>query len=154
MPRPPAPKTAYHHLAQTLRDLETDLRWGLDGSARIPADWHRIAGEVGPPPKRPVSLRLDADVLDFFRSMGGGHLSRMNAVLRAFMLARLAEVVKAEGYAPSPEDEVRQVKEEIMALLAAQEAAKAASLAAMSEAEKRKAQLQALRALRDQRLKG
>lgn len=153
MPRPSAPKTAYHHLAQTLRDLETDLRWGLEGSPRIPADWHRIAQEVGPPPKCPVSLRLDADVLQFFRSMGGGHLTRMNAVLRAFMLARLAEVVKAADYAPSPDDEVRQVKEEIMAIMAAQEAAKAAALAAMTDVERRKAQVQALKALRDQRAK-
>lgn len=153
MPRPPATKTAYHHLAQTLRDLETDLRWGLEGSPRIPADWHRIAQEVGPPPKQRVTLRLDADVLQFFRSMGGGHLTRMNAVLRAFMLARLAEVVKAADYAPSPDDEVRQVKEEIMSIMAAQEAAKAAALAAMTDVERRKTQLQALKALRDQRAK-
>jgi len=154
MPRPPAPKTAYHQLAQTLRDLEADLRWGLEGSPRIPADWHRIAQEVGPPSKCPVSLRVDEDVLRFFRSMGAGHLTRMNAVLRAFMLARLAEVVKATDYAPSHADEVRQIREEIVSILAAQEAAKAAALAEMTDVERRKAQVQALKALRDQRARG
>lgn len=31
-----------------------------------------------------VSLRVDRDVLAWFRTQGKGHLSRMNAVLRAF----------------------------------------------------------------------
>ncbi|GAB1481060.1 hypothetical protein MASR2M74_36430 [Paracoccaceae bacterium] len=154
MPRLPAPKTAYHHLAQTLRDLETDLRWGLEGSPRIPADWHRIAQEVGPPPKKQITLRLDEDVWRFFRSMGGGHLTRMNAVLRAFMLARLAEVVKAEDFTPTHADEVHQIREEITALMTAHAAAKAAALAEMSEVDRRKTQLQALRTLRDQRVRG
>ena len=154
MPRPPSPKTAYPQLARTLRDLEADLRWGLEGSPRIPAEWGRIAGEVGPPAKKQVTLRLDADVVDFFRSMGTGHLTRMNAVLRAFMLARLAEVVKAEDFTPTHADEVRQIREEIVAIMAAQEAAKVAALAGMSEAERRKTQLQALRTLRDQRARG
>jgi uncharacterized protein (DUF4415 family) len=36
------------------------------------------------PPKSSISLRVDADVLDWFRSTGSGYQSRMNAVLRAF----------------------------------------------------------------------
>jgi uncharacterized protein (DUF4415 family) len=38
--------------------------------------------------KRAISLRVDEDVLAFFRAEGKGHLSRMNAVLRAYMLAQ------------------------------------------------------------------
>ena len=37
--------------------------------------------------KKTVTLRMDADVLEWFRSHGKGHLTRMNAVLRAYMLA-------------------------------------------------------------------
>ena len=37
--------------------------------------------------KKAVSLRVDEDVFDWFKSQGKGHLSRMNAVLRAYMLA-------------------------------------------------------------------
>ncbi|MGL6211462.1 MAG: BrnA antitoxin family protein [Paracoccaceae bacterium] len=108
MPRPAqAMKTRaqYHHLATTLRDLEEDLRWGLEGSARIPPEWHAIAQGVPAPLKVKQTLRLDGDVVAFFRSMGAGHLTRMNAVLRAFMHARLAGVVKgaeAVEYAPTP----------------------------------------------------
>ncbi len=40
--------------------------------------------------KKAVSLRVDEDVLDWFKAQGKGHLSRMNAVLRAFMLANRA----------------------------------------------------------------
>jgi uncharacterized protein (DUF4415 family) len=36
------------------------------------------------PPKASISLRVDADVLGWFRSTGTGYQSRMNAVLRAF----------------------------------------------------------------------
>jgi uncharacterized protein (DUF4415 family) len=39
-------------------------------------------------PKLAVSLRLDADVLRFFRGFGAGYQTRINEVLRAFMQAR------------------------------------------------------------------
>jgi uncharacterized protein (DUF4415 family) len=40
-----------------------------------------------PPRKAAVSLRLDADVLDWFRAQGTGYQTRINAVLRAYMEA-------------------------------------------------------------------
>ena len=36
------------------------------------------------PPKEAISLRVDADVLEWFRAQGEGYQTRMNAVLRAF----------------------------------------------------------------------
>lgn len=36
------------------------------------------------PPKASISLRLDADVLAWFKAQGPGYQTRMNAVLRAF----------------------------------------------------------------------
>ncbi len=41
--------------------------------------------------KKAVSLRVDEDVFDWFKAQGKGHLSRMNAVLRAYMLANRGE---------------------------------------------------------------
>lgn len=35
--------------------------------------------------KAAISLRLDADVLDWFRAQGAGYQTRINAVLRAYM---------------------------------------------------------------------
>jgi uncharacterized protein (DUF4415 family) len=36
------------------------------------------------PPKASVSLRIDADVLKWFKASGSGYQTRINAVLRAF----------------------------------------------------------------------
>lgn len=148
-------KAAYHQLAQVLRDLETDLRWGLEGSARIPAAWHDLAQEAPAPAKAKLTLRVDADVLAFFRSMGRGHLTRMNAVLRAFMLARLAEVVKATpDYAPTIEDETRALRRELLDLVAAQRRAEEEAQAALSKGEKQRQRLEELKRLRDLRRGG
>ena len=38
----------------------------------------------GEKPKSSIHLRVDHDVLDWFRHQGKGHLTRMNAVLRAY----------------------------------------------------------------------
>ena len=41
------------------------------------------------PPKASVSLRIDVDVLDWFRMRGAGYQTRINSVLRAFKEASL-----------------------------------------------------------------
>jgi uncharacterized protein (DUF4415 family) len=41
------------------------------------------------PAKTSVSLRIDADVLEWFKAQGPGYQTRMNAVLRAFKDASL-----------------------------------------------------------------
>lgn len=38
-----------------------------------------------PMPKKPISLRVDQDILEYFRDQGSGHLTRMHAVLRAYV---------------------------------------------------------------------
>lgn len=38
--------------------------------------------------KVPISIRLDAEVLDYFREQGRGYQSRINAVLRAYVRSR------------------------------------------------------------------
>lgn len=49
-------------------------------------DWSR-AEVVMPPPKTAISIRLDDDVLEFFKSKGEGYQTRINAVLRIYMKA-------------------------------------------------------------------
>jgi uncharacterized protein (DUF4415 family) len=39
------------------------------------------------PKKSLLSLRVDSDVVDWFKSQGAGYQSRMNALLRAYMEA-------------------------------------------------------------------
>jgi len=38
-----------------------------------------------PSKKKAISIRIDEDVLDFFKSQGDGYQRRMNAVLRSYM---------------------------------------------------------------------
>ncbi|MGB5067997.1 MAG: BrnA antitoxin family protein, partial [Albidovulum sp.] len=112
MPRPTSADTRraekYHELALTVRDLEADLRWGFDNSPRIPRAWFEIAQRPVVPQKAKLTLRIDEDIVAFLRATGVGHLSRMNAVLRVFMLARLAGVVtgaESVRYQPTLEEE-------------------------------------------------
>ncbi len=37
------------------------------------------------PPKQPVTLRLDVDVLTWFKSQGRGYQTRINKLLRTYM---------------------------------------------------------------------
>jgi uncharacterized protein (DUF4415 family) len=40
---------------------------------------------VIPPKKKAISIRVDEDVLDYFKTEGAGYQRRMNAVLRSFV---------------------------------------------------------------------
>ncbi len=53
------------------------------GEAEIDIDW-AAARIVAPENKKMVSLRLDAEVLAFFRKQGKGYQTRINAVLKAY----------------------------------------------------------------------
>lgn len=50
----------------------------------IDLDWSD-AILVIPPKKTAISIRVDDDVLDFFKKQGAGYQRRMNAVLRSYM---------------------------------------------------------------------
>ena len=41
--------------------------------------------ELRVPPKQPVTLRLDSDVLGWFKSQGAGYQTRINKLLRSYM---------------------------------------------------------------------
>jgi uncharacterized protein (DUF4415 family) len=70
--------------AKSEAELERDIADDPD-FRDIPADWHEAARVVMPAAKRLLSLRLDADVVDWFRERGPGYQTRINAVLRAFV---------------------------------------------------------------------
>ena len=58
-----------------------------DPDADIPnPDWTR-ARLVMPQRKKSIHLRLDPELLAWYRQQGAGYLTRMNAVLRAYMEA-------------------------------------------------------------------
>jgi uncharacterized protein (DUF4415 family) len=50
----------------------------------LPEGFWENAKPFIPPGKESVHLRVDSDVLKWFRAQGKGHLTRMNAVLRSY----------------------------------------------------------------------
>jgi uncharacterized protein (DUF4415 family) len=50
-------------------------------------DFWKDAQIVMPQPKETMTIRLDADVLEWFRRQGRGYQTRINAVLRSYMRA-------------------------------------------------------------------
>ena len=55
--------------------------------ADLPADFWDHASLTVPVRKQAISLRVDEDVLEWFKQAGPRYQSRMNAVLRSFMQA-------------------------------------------------------------------
>jgi len=43
------------------------------------------------PPKRQLTLRIDQDVIDFFKEQGRGYQTKINQLLRAYMEAHKAQ---------------------------------------------------------------
>jgi uncharacterized protein (DUF4415 family) len=72
----------------SLRDLEKlkgETRADAPEGPELGPEFWRNARIVEPRAKTSVHLRVDSDVLDFFKKQGKGHLTRMNAVLRAYV---------------------------------------------------------------------
>ena len=81
------------------RLLTTEQQARLDAVAEMPdsqidysdapylpnAIWRKVAD--APQAKKQITLRLDADILDFFRHTGRRYQTRINAVLRSYMEA-------------------------------------------------------------------
>lgn len=51
-------------------------------------DWAEAVA-VHPASKNAISIRLDQDVVDFFKASGKGYQTRINGVLRRYMLEKL-----------------------------------------------------------------
>jgi len=58
-----------------------------DGGNELDFDWSE-AEIVEPQNKKMISLRLDPDVLEFFKSQGKGYQTRINAILRSYVEAQ------------------------------------------------------------------
>ena len=51
----------------------------------LPDDFWANAEVEMPKAKTAISMRVDPDVLEYFKKQGNGHLTRMHAVLRAYV---------------------------------------------------------------------
>jgi uncharacterized protein (DUF4415 family) len=67
----------------TDKEIEEAVRNNPD-AVPLDVDWSD-AVLVIPPKKKAISIRVDEDVLDYFKNEGAGYQRRMNAVLRSYM---------------------------------------------------------------------
>lgn len=72
--------------ALTDKQIEAAVRNDPD-AVPLDFDWSE-AVLVIPPKKKAISIRVDEDVLDFFKKQGAGYQRRMNAVLRSYVQQR------------------------------------------------------------------
>ncbi len=70
-------------------------------------DWEQATLVEGPPQRR-VSIRLDADVLDWFKSLGGDWQSRINMILRGYMERHRDAVEAARAGRKAPAEPAAQ----------------------------------------------
>ena len=82
-------------MKHSLSEIQAMRESGLDKThpdapeaESLGAEFWKSANVVLPSGKTSVHLRLDSDVVEWFRARGKGHLTRMNAVLRAYVEAQ------------------------------------------------------------------
>lgn len=71
--------------ATTAADIE---QHAIEDGTVLPEGWEDTAIMGLPPRKQHINLRIDADVLAWFKQTGQGYQTRMNNVLRAFVESR------------------------------------------------------------------
>lgn len=69
--------------AVTNEELEASIGADRDEVGMV-MDWDSVTVEL-PKPKADLHMRLDGDILDFFRKTGKGYQTRINAVLRSYV---------------------------------------------------------------------
>jgi uncharacterized protein (DUF4415 family) len=70
--------------AMTDEEIEEEIKDDPDWEEWKDVDWSKAVW-VTPRVKRAISIRLDEDIIDFFKKEGPGYQSRINAVLRYYM---------------------------------------------------------------------
>jgi uncharacterized protein (DUF4415 family) len=68
----------------TDEEIEASIANDPDWQEFKDIDWSN-AVLVIPPKKKAISIRVDEDVLDYFKKEGAGYQRRINAVLRSYM---------------------------------------------------------------------
>jgi len=66
---------------------EEQLEASIDQDEEGEVDWSRVQVTF-PGPKQLLTVRMDVDVVQWFKAQGPGYQTRMNAVLRSFVEAQ------------------------------------------------------------------
>lgn len=87
--RPKRGRTDWERLRRT-RDAEIDQQIAADPDVAPPIDesWMADAERIEPKTKQGIFIRLDPEVLDYFKQQGPKYQTRINAVLQAYVRAQ------------------------------------------------------------------
>jgi uncharacterized protein (DUF4415 family) len=101
--KPTRPTRGRADLGRLRRMTEAEIRRTAPPElADLPDDFWDEAELVVPAPKQAISLRVDADVLDWFKQTGPRYQTRINAVLRSYMArARKPSATQAPKHSPN-----------------------------------------------------
>ena len=80
-------KTGKTDFARIDRLTDEEIASAVSGdpdAAPLDIDWSK-AEPIYPVRKKPVSIRLDEDIIAYFKQMGRGYQTRINAILRSYM---------------------------------------------------------------------
>jgi uncharacterized protein (DUF4415 family) len=84
------PEAVRKELAALVLKTEKDIDFS-DIPTTTSADWKgAVRGKFYRPIKQQLTVRIDADVVEWLRNQGSGYQSRMNEILRATMLESLS----------------------------------------------------------------
>jgi uncharacterized protein (DUF4415 family) len=79
-------------MRKSYEQLDKTLDTDPDSPVMPPEFWAgATVGKYYRPLKTQVSLRIDNEILDWLKSKGEGHLTRVNEILRGHMLAELRD---------------------------------------------------------------
>ncbi len=93
-PRGKTQKENFNYFHDLMRQIEWDLHQVVLDAKRVPKEWNAIARARAPSVKTRITMRVEADVVKFFRKMGPGYQTRMNDVLAAWMHGRIAGLIR------------------------------------------------------------
>jgi len=82
---PPTMTEAEMRALRELRDEDIDFS---DIPRLTSSGWRRVSDLIPAENKKQITLRLDADVIEFFRGTGRRYQSRINAALRDYVNAQ------------------------------------------------------------------
>jgi uncharacterized protein (DUF4415 family) len=86
--RPRRGKTDWAQVdALTDEEIDQAIKHDPDAAPLLDEEWFRTAQLVMPERKVPIALRVDREVVDWFKAQGSRYQTRMNAVLKAYMKA-------------------------------------------------------------------
>jgi uncharacterized protein (DUF4415 family) len=83
------PESLRKELAALAAKPESEIDFS-DLPATTEQDWHgAVRGKFYRPIKQQLTVRIDADVLEWLKSQGKGYQSRLNDILRAAMVDKV-----------------------------------------------------------------